>query len=161
MDSTLITAKHLALRENHPNTRARIEHIQIRFKREHPSLFSGKKSGSEIRSVKARVDFGRWLADCECGGAEYVDPEVPVFFCNSCGNVEFNGDVRPVEFPNEATRQMIEKTLLTRQVDDSRGADAIERAMTARPLIRGLSRSWDPWESVSDLKKQNREAGLK
>ena len=56
--------------------------------------------------VFARIDYGRWLADCECGGAEYVDPETPVFFCQACGNRSTSGRARPVIFPEN--REQIE-----------------------------------------------------
>lgn len=160
MNSKLITAKHLALRENQNDTRGRLENHRQRFFNIHPK---GNPPGGmlDILPVKARIDYGRWLADCECGGAEYVDPEESIFFCNSCGNVMFNGEFRPVIFPDETTRAAIEKVLLARPVDETRGLDPIEKAMLARPSIPGLSRSWDPGESVADLKEQNRRAGLK
>ncbi len=43
----------------------------------------------------------RWVAMCECGGAEVVDPNEPVFFCCSCGNAKVGGLWRPVNFPQE------------------------------------------------------------
>lgn len=48
--------------------------------------------------VKARIDFGRLIADCECGGAEYVTKDYPWFFCFSCGNQITGGCARPVDF---------------------------------------------------------------
>lgn len=160
MSSKMITAKQVALRENQNSTRARIENQRMRFTRTHPGVFLAK--GKTIpRPVSARVDFGRWLADCECGGAEYVDPEEPTFFCNSCGNSELNGELRTVIFPSEATMAAIEKTLLARPVEDSRGLDAVEKAMLARPVIPGLVRCWNPGESAGELMNQNRKAGLK
>jgi hypothetical protein len=53
----------------------------------------------EEPTVTARVDFGRLIADCECGGAEYVTPKYPWFFCFSCGNAMTGGRARPVIFP--------------------------------------------------------------
>lgn len=49
--------------------------------------------------VVARIDHSRWIADCDCGGAEYVDPDETIFFCFSCNNVAFNGKIRTVTFP--------------------------------------------------------------
>jgi hypothetical protein len=157
----MITAKHVAQREGFATTRERIEKQRAQFLRKNPQ--SRLKSGSlvDIRPVTARVDFGRWIADCECGGAEYVDPEHTFFFCQSCGNQAFGGQLRSVIFPDEETRAQIEVALTAREVDDSFGKDEIQRAMQAKPKIRGLARSWNPDESVSDLKKQNRKAGLK
>jgi hypothetical protein len=50
--------------------------------------------------VYARIDWGRWIADCECGGAEMVDPGEPLFFCCACGNSTTSGRARKVVFPN-------------------------------------------------------------
>lgn len=57
--------------------------------------------------VTARIDHGRWIADCECNGAEYVDPEEPIFFCLSCLNREHGGKLRPVKFPTAEVRKKI------------------------------------------------------
>jgi len=57
--------------------------------------------------VVARIDHGRWIADCECKGAEYVDPGEPVFFCLSCLNAAHNGRLRPVRFPPAEVREKI------------------------------------------------------
>ena len=62
-------------------------------------------------AVIARIDHGRWIADCECKGAEYVDPEEPVFFCLSCLNAGNNGQMRPVKFPPASARAKIEAEL--------------------------------------------------
>lgn len=61
--------------------------------------------------VIARIDHGRWIADCECQGAEYVDPDEPVFFCLSCLNAAHQGALRPVVFPSEKKREKIIKKL--------------------------------------------------
>ncbi len=61
--------------------------------------------------VVARIDHGRWIADCECKGAEYVDPDEPVFFCFSCLNAGCRGALRPVKFPPAEIREQIETTL--------------------------------------------------
>lgn len=61
--------------------------------------------------VIARIDHGRWIADCECKGAEYVDPDEPVFLCLSCLNQGNGGHMRPVKFPSPKDRAKIEKNL--------------------------------------------------
>ena len=48
------------------------------------------------KHVVARVNLGRLIADCECGGAEMVDPSDLRFFCFSCGNKSNAGKYRPV-----------------------------------------------------------------
>lgn len=72
------------------------------------SIREGKAIG---KPVSAFVDYGRWVAQCECNGAEIVDPDVPEFFCFSCGNESNGGRLRPVIFPNEIKE--IEKQLLS------------------------------------------------
>ena len=53
--------------------------------------------------IVAQRDGGRWVAVCECGGAEVVaGPDAPdeeqVFFCCSCGNSEVGRRWRPVVY---------------------------------------------------------------
>ena len=54
---------------------------------------------AEEAPVEAVWDGDRWVAVCECGGAEVVTLEEPVFFCCSCGNAGVGGRWRPVTFP--------------------------------------------------------------
>lgn len=109
-------------------------------------------------SVNARVENGRWIADCECGGATFVDPEDPRFFCFSCGNRINNGHPRPAVLP--ANYKEIELTLLERPVNDIAGLTDEERASNSRPVLfvegkGGLSRNWLPGETVKDLHDQH------
>lgn len=62
--------------------------------------------------VVARIWQGQWIADCECNGACFVDPEEPIFFCFTCGNRANGQQPRPVIFPPEAERKEIERLLL-------------------------------------------------
>jgi hypothetical protein len=100
------------------------------------SRASGEATGTP---VLAEVNHGRWIAHCECGGAEVVDPDDPVFFCLSCLNADNGRGLRPVEFPSEKERLQIAEVLLHRKERRSRG--------------------WLPTETVGDLKRQNRERG--
>jgi hypothetical protein len=52
----------------------------------------------------------------------------------------------------------IEKELMNRPVNDMAGSNVVERAKSAKPIYPGLSRSWNPGESVTDLKNQLKEA---
>lgn len=117
--------------------------------------WSGVTSGSV---VLARADFGRWIADCPyCGGAEYVDPDEPIFFCCSCGMELNSGEARPVEFP--ADREEIEDLLVLRPLDESRGGNIFAKALMSIPDYPGLGRSWLPGETVEDLETQNTVIG--
>lgn len=112
--------------------------------------------------IAARIWQGQWIADCECGGAGFVDPDEPIFFCFGCGNRRDGRRVRPVIFPPDGIRQEIERLILLRPVDDMAGLTDMERAGMAKPLLRvngkPLSRSWRPGESLEDLHAQQDEA---
>lgn len=110
--------------------------------------WNGEWSGSK---VYARVDFGRWIADCECGGASYVDPDDDFFYCATCGNAAHNGKARHVIFPDVDERQAIEEELLKRDVKTRLGLTGTDAALNATGF---LSRSWKPGESVETLKEQ-------
>lgn len=114
---------------------------------------SGKKwSGNFSKSspVYARVDFGRWIADCECGGASYVTIfDINFFFCATCGNQSSNGDARAVIFPPNINE--IENELLQRQVKAKLGTFGTDAAMNS---IGVISRSWSPGETIETLKHQ-------
>lgn len=87
--------------------------------------------------VQAYVNHGRWVADCECGGAEIVDPARPTFFCVSCGNAGHGGQSRAVEFPDYVA--------------------GIEIILAVRPII---NRNWLVGESLLDLARENKAHGL-
>lgn len=111
------------------------------------------------KPVVARIEQGAWLADCECGGAMFIDPDEPVFFCCNCGNRANAGKARPVTVPDAETRAEIERLLLERPVNDMAGLNDLERAGLARPLIvterGGLARNWTPDETLDELRRQN------
>jgi hypothetical protein len=109
--------------------------------------------------VLARIWQGQWIADCECGGASFVDPDEPKFFCFGCGNRAHGSRVRPVTFPPAEIRMEIERLVLLRPVNDMAGLTDLERAGMAKALANNangkpLSRSWRPGESVEDLHAQ-------
>lgn len=111
----------------------------------------------EGEPVDAFVDYGRWIARCECGGAEAVDYDDPIFYCLACGNMTNNGKPRPVNMPDEW--QEIERLLLKRPVRLRGGRNAFERATMAEPVVSTehgqLSRTWLPGETLDDIKRQN------
>jgi hypothetical protein len=111
--------------------------------------------------VKARIWQSQWIADCECKGASFVDPDEPIFFCFNCGNRLNGGMPRPVEFPPEEERMEIERLILERPVNDLAGLTDLERIGMAQPMLkilgRPLSRSWIPGESVETLREQQDE----
>ncbi len=151
----VITGKDLAARDGAPSHRAWIDHTSRRQARRNllDTPFTGRVSG---QAVLARINFGRWSAFClDCGGSEYVDPEERIFYCFSCGNRTNGGDARPVAFPSAAMREEIERLVMARPVDDRRGVNAMDRALKARCLVPGFSRSWEPPETPDELARQN------
>jgi hypothetical protein len=92
-------------------------------------------------AVQARVNHGRWLADCptpHCRNACYVDPADPRFLCVECVNPLAEGRWLPVEFPDDR--------------------DEIEAALLARPVP--ATRNWTPGETVEQLRAENAEEGI-
>lgn len=134
MAEKIITASDLVKREGFSSIRERIT------ERAKAAGFSFRGEKTAGIAVKARINQGRWIADCECGGAEYVDTADPIFFCLSCGNRATHGRARPVEFPQNM--EEIEADMLSRKVIISAGRDEIERQLLAKPA--GKPRNWTP-----------------
>lgn len=91
-----------------------------------------------VRAV-ARVNHGRWIADCpdpDCGGASFISFDNPFFFCCECRNGRVDHDLIPVEVPKPGLRGEIEDYL------------------RARPVPR--TRNWLPGESMVELRDENR-----
>ena len=166
MDSLtrIITAKDYSEREGAGGSvRERIlKTREMYHKRKNIALMVNGIDAAQGAAVRARIWQGQWIADCECGGAEFVEPTEPIFYCFSCGNRANNNYVRPVEFPVE--REAIEAAVLARPVDDVRGLTDLERAGLAKPLVIvdadgsqfPLVRSWNPDESLGELLEQNK-----
>ena len=98
----IITAKHYAEREGCGSVRERI--LKMREKIHKSKNIALQVVGIDDPSgqaVEARIWQGQWVADCECGGCEFVDPAEPIFYCFSCANRENKNRVRPVAFPVE------------------------------------------------------------
>lgn len=106
--------------------------------------------------VSARIDYGRWLADCECGGSEYVSATYPVFFCFSCGNALHEGKSRPVIFPAPAERKAIEHELMLRPIKETTGLEGTQAALHSQPESRNAPiRNWSPGTTVLRLQLEN------
>ena len=84
-------------------------------------------------SIPARLDAGRWLADCPCGcgGAELVSEKTPLFLCGSCGS---EGKWWPVVFPT------------------NRGE--IEAEIVKRSEVNAWA--WNPGELLTKLKQETK-----
>jgi len=90
------------------------------------------------REVAARVNEGRWIADCPfCGGAQFTSPDDRRFLCADCGNVEIGGKWMRVIWP--AVPEAIEDVLVIRPTEN---------------------RHWLPGETAADLRRENAQHGL-
>ncbi|MBI5964944.1 MAG: hypothetical protein HY863_15805 [Chloroflexi bacterium] len=160
---TIIRTKDYLVRTRSRTVRERIKTLSGQMYRHGMLETPFKDEGMIGEPVKAEINHGQWLAFCECGGAESVDYDEPIFYCFHCGNQSTNGRPRPVEFPAAEIREEIERLLLERPVDETMGTNAIDRAFNAKPLAIGLvngefaalHRSWKPNESANDLYIQN------
>lgn len=80
----------------------------------------------------ARIDWGRWLIDCDCGTSLIVNPDWPYAPCPECGTVH-----RVIVFPENR--------------------EAIEAAINQRAQ---KAQFWSPGETVDELQAENRAHGI-
>jgi hypothetical protein len=90
------------------------------------------------KPLPAFINHNRWLAVCECGGAEVVDPQHKYMYCFSCFNMLNKGRPRHVKFPHRMKR--IEAILLEREDP--------------------LTKNWMLTESIEDLEAENVAHGI-
>lgn len=102
------------------------------------------------RPLAARVNWGIWIASCDCGalsskvpapgGVVFFDgPGAALVWCVRCRNGSTGRGWRPVAGPPPAVRA------------------AIEAVLVLRPNVE--DRNWDPSETIADLVAQNVERG--
>lgn len=105
------------------------------------TLPTGEINEDTVRAV-ARVNNGRWIADCPFGdnGAELV-AEDGLFFCCECRNATVDHAYLPVLMPSDQDRPEIEQLLLARPNEENR--------------------NWLPYETVADLARENEEHGIR
>jgi|APSaa5957512622_1039677.scaffolds.fasta_scaffold06945_4 hypothetical protein len=161
MEKIFTALDYAKKRDGQETVKGRIQKIQKDLLRKGIRVKVGfSLAGSD--NVSARIWQGHWIADCECGGAEFVDPKEPIFFCFGCGN-EANGNrIRNVLFPEN--REDIERKILERPVSSRRGLDDMMKAEASIAAIsvdgNFLSRSWVPGETIKDLEIQQ-DAAIK
>jgi len=96
--------------------------------------------------VSARINHGRWIADCAgCNSALVVDLGQPVFMCVECGNAANDRKWLKVTVPRN--RKAIETELLKRPWNGRNPAEAVNR-------------NWEPGETVAMLKQENTDHGI-
>lgn len=154
----LITAKDLARRAGQKTVKEMIVFLMDRSIA--LGRFQVRWDGEHVGGtpVMAFVDFGRWLARCECGQCNYVDPDEPVMFCARCGNSN-SGLARLVVFPAE--RMVIEEVLLKRPVINNPAAkNIVDAALLSKPKYPILTRNWYPGQSAESLIEMNSTYGV-
>ena len=93
--------------------------------------------------LKARLNWGRWIADCpNCRGAEIVKPGEE-FICYSC-------------YPNALTNK--KKALKRYEVVFPKIKLEIDKIMSKRDM---QNRNWYPGETLKELRKENADNGVK
>jgi hypothetical protein len=149
----IFDANDKAKDEGFTDAKDRLQNYHLRAPRRGGVIVAFAWEGNTTKKdpVLAYVERGRWLADCECGNAEWVAENIP-FFCRNCGNQEHNGDGRDVMFPENKSE--IEQELLTRKIHMRGGRSETERVIQAKPDNLLLGREWRVGESVQDLKDQ-------
>lgn len=134
--------------------------IMLKMKSKEPIVRTVIKgwTGETINSrpVYASINTGRWIAECECGGAEIVEPSDPIFFCFSCGNACVEHAARPVIFPENMDEL---EHLLLKRPGKTNGVNVIERAFNSVPAFGRLGRDWSVGETVEMLELQNKGLG--
>lgn len=98
--------------------------------------------------VNAIINQGRWLVECptpDCGGALIVSEQTPFFFCPYCANESNGGKWCKVAFPPPAQKREIEALLLKRP---------------ARRDFEAFHRNWRPGETLTQLRAENKMAGI-
>lgn len=95
-------------------------------------------------TLKARIDWGRWLVDCpDCPSAAMVSENERVYWCLSCGNASVKFAWRKVQMPQ--ARKSIEAALMKRPAAQPNNA---------------VTRNWKPGETVAELEKVNKDNGV-
>lgn len=102
------------------------------FRRRAQAITARTKVEHEDGVFIARVEHGRWLADCPCGSGVAVHPEWPNAGCLECGRWW------PVVLPSDWK--------------------VIEDVLIARP--QALNRGWLIGETVEKLEAENEQRGL-
>ena len=130
------------------------EIIEFVLKKRRMRHLIGKARRLSRVPVYARVSDNRWIADCECAGAEAVDPDDPRFFCFSCYNAVVGGMMREAIFPDDLDE--IEEILTARDDPLTRGYTPAE-AIIRRP---NLTEAGLRPESAATLRAENAVHGL-
>ena len=96
-------------------------------------------------SIIAVVNQGRWIAECPegCRNAIVVSQVEPYYICTDCGSEGNGGSWYAVVFPR--SKAAIEAELLKRP---------------ARKSFEAETRNWLPGETLTAIRRENRDQGV-
>lgn len=101
---------------------------------------TGRTEQPQTEPLKAGIDCGRWVVNCDCGGAIALHPDWQFAACFTCGQ-----SWTTIEFPTPAFMKELTKILEQRPPNPLRRND------------RKWLWSWWPSETLDDLRKENRD----
>lgn len=107
---------------------------------QHLALY-GRKERPQVTPLKAGIDCGRWVVDCECGGGIALHPDWQIAACFLCGK-----SWSKVEFPSKEFMKQIDEILSMRPPGSVR-----------KDPKRFYS--WWPEETIKDLIAENQKHG--
>jgi hypothetical protein len=107
-------------------------------------------------TATARVNHGRWLADCPfgCGGSMDVSPGL-TYWCGTCGNLPVGGQCVKVDWPKDL--EQIEDVLILRPDKATRNWEP-GKLIRRAPYANKVDKAWS--ESLLDLAYENVEHGI-
>lgn len=144
IEDKIIEFSDCAVAEHHGSRQSYVQFVAAQFMRDQgkpaPALTPDNMRGI----LAARIEHGRWLADCPtCGGALIVDSKIPLFICHECGSPENLGKWYMLAFPKNKAK--------------------IEAALLKRPghRMKAPTRHWFPHETLKQLEAENARHGVK
>lgn len=90
---------------------------------------------ADVAPVYARMNYGRWLADCECKAAVLLFRGKPGewFWCPACENAATAGQLRPVIWPDGRDQIDADKSTLPAALANWDPADDRKRGTEPPP----------------------------
>ena len=128
----------------------------------------GEPDSFSKKTLKARVDDGRWLVDCpNCNSALVISGQFDIFICAECGSPENNGLWYFTEYPKD--REEIERLLLLRPAGMGRGFVEGSNVPVGGPRFFSeddvnhqagdTTHRIMPGQTVKDIRAENEELG--
>ena len=150
MTTALGSIQDFAKRDGKSNSREWVKHFSAEKVRTGQLARAWDGRVNERHPIAlARIDAGRWLADCPfCGLSCMVDPDDDFFFCLYCAG-NGTGEAGKARFPEN--REEIEAAILERPViTRGRHGSFADEQLHAVPVV--MARNWVQGQTVDDLR---------